>query len=68
MSEKIIVLETSGKWDSVENIKIKLFDNEKDAKEYCKKTTDDPMDEKYWRFAEIIDENTSYEPSRYKNF
>lgn len=63
----IIVLETSGKRDSVDNVKVKLFENRDAAEQYCKDTTDNPMDEKYWRYAEIIEEGHEYEMGRYKN-
>ena len=63
-----IVLETSGKWDSVDNVKVKLFDSGTDAEKYCRENTDNPMDEKYWKYCEIINENHTYEIARYRNF
>lgn len=64
----IIVLETSGKSQDVDNVRIKLFDNKIDAEKYCKEKTDDPMNEKYWRYAEIIEEDHEYEVARYRNY
>lgn len=64
----IIVLETSGKRDCVDNVKVKLFESREEAQQYCDKTTDNPMDEKYWRYAEIIEEGHEYEMGRYKNY
>ena len=64
---KIIVLETSGKNESVDNVRVKLFDNRADAEKYCTDTTDDPKDNKYWRYTEIIEEGMEYEMGRYWN-
>lgn len=67
-TKKIIVLETSGKGDDVDNVKITLFDDQKTADAYCKSVTDKNRDEKYWRYAEIIREKETYEMARYKNY
>ena len=64
----IIVLETSGKRDSVDGVKIKLFLNRIDAEKYCIDITDNPMNEKYWRYAEIIEDGRQYEMCRYENY
>lgn len=63
-----IVLETSGKRDSVEMVKVKLFGNRIDADLYCAENTDSPMEEKYWKYCEIIEEGHTYEMARYYNF
>ena len=63
-----IVLETSGKGDSVDGVKIKLFLNRIDAEKYCTETTDNPMNEKYWKYAEIIEDGKQYEMCRYENY
>lgn len=63
-----IVLETSGKRDSVIRVRVKLFDNLFDATNYCREHTDNPMDEKYWNYCEVIEEGRNYEISRYKNY
>ena len=65
--EIIIVLITRGKLDSVDNVKVVLFNNLLMAKEYCRKTTDCPKGEKYWTFAEIIKDGQDYEMYRYEN-
>jgi len=65
--KKIIVLETSGKGVDVDYVKVKLFDDKETAEQYCKKVTD-LIEEKYWRYAEIIKEDTTYEIARYENF
>lgn len=65
----IIVLITQGKNESVDYLAIHLFkDDEKDkAEAFCKEVTDkDP--ERYWTFAEIIQEGETIEPARYKNW
>jgi hypothetical protein len=64
----IIVLETSGKNESVDNVKIRLFTNWADAERYCGENTDNPMDKKHWRYCEIIEEGRNYEIGRYGNF
>ena len=64
----IIVLETSGKNESVDNVKIRLFTDRVDAERYCSENTDNPMDNKYWRYCEIIEEGRNYEMGRYNNF
>ena len=64
----IIVLETGGKRDCVYYVRVKLFENRNEAQEYCNKTTDNPMNEKYWRYAEIIEEGHEYEMGKYKNY
>jgi hypothetical protein len=64
----IIVLETSGKGQDVDNVRVKLFENRVDAEKYCVEKTDDPMEEKYWRFAQIIEEGREYEMARYHNY
>ena len=64
----IVVLETSGKWEYVDNVRVKLFENMVDAERYCSEKTDDPMEEKYWRYAQIIEEGHEYEMARYHNY
>jgi hypothetical protein len=64
----IIVLETSGKHEDVDNVKVKLFTNKVDAEKYCTENTDNPMEEKYWKYCEIIDEGHTYEMARYHNY
>ena len=62
----IIVLKTSGKRDEVDSIQIHLFHKKERAEKYCEDATDNPMDEKYWTFAEIVKEGLKYEISRYE--
>ena len=64
----IVVLETSGKGEDVDNVKVKLFTNKVDAEKYCAENTDNPMEEKYWKYCEIIDEDHTYEMARYHNY
>ena len=64
----IIVLETSGKTTDVQCVKVTLFEEREEAEKYCEENTDFPMDEKYWRFCEIIESGKLYEPARYKNY
>jgi len=64
----IIVLETSGKNDEVDYVKINLFEDKQEAEDYCRQNTDDPEDKKYWKYCEIINENHSYEIARYQNY
>ncbi len=64
----IIVLETSGKNEDVDNVKVKLFTNQIDAEKYCKENTDDPKERKYWTYCEIIQEGSNYEVARYCNY
>jgi hypothetical protein len=40
----IIVLETSGKHESVDTVKVKLFTSKVDAEKYCTENTDNPME------------------------
>jgi hypothetical protein len=63
-----IVLETSGKGSMVDYVRVRLFENKDDAEKYCVERTDNPMDEKYWRYAEIIEDGIQYEVARYQNF
>jgi hypothetical protein len=63
----IVVLETSGKKDAVENVRVKLFDNRADADEYCLEQTDNPKEERWWRHAEIIEEGREYAVFKYSN-
>lgn len=63
-----IVLKTEGKSESVDFVTIKLFESKFDAENYCKDNTDELKDEKYWKFAEIIQDGTQYEPARYINY
>ena len=72
-----IVLKTEGKSESVDFVTVKLFESKfvtvklfeskTDADKYCKDNTDEVKDEKYWKFAEIIQDGTKYEPARYVN-
>ena len=39
MNNPILVLITSGKWDEVISLAIKIFDDKEKAKEYCKLVT-----------------------------
>lgn len=64
----IIVLETTGKYEDVDSVKVKLFTEKTDAEKYCKENTDNPMEEKYWKYCEIIDEGHSYSPAQYHNY
>jgi hypothetical protein len=64
--EKIIVLETSGRGNDVECVKIKLCDTVESATTYCKSVTSDE-NEKYWTLSEIVDENVLYEMTRSEN-
>lgn len=63
----IIVLETSGKHEEVDNVRVKLFDTWYQADTYCKSVSDKNKKVKYWRFAEIIEEGKEYEVMRYQN-
>ena len=63
----IIVLETSGKNESVDNVRVKLFDTKQVAEQYCLDVSDKNQNQKYWRFAEIINEGLEYEIGRYEN-
>ena len=65
---KIIVLETSGKNESVDFVRIKLFESKEEAEAYCVKNTDEPKDKKYWKYCEVIEEGKTYEPAMYANF
>ena len=64
----IIVLETSGKNESVDYVRIKLFESKEEAEAYCVKNTDEPKDQKYWDYCEIIEDGQVYEPARYLNY
>ena len=66
--EMTIVLITSGKREDVHYVTVKLFANKADAEKYCLENTDNPRDEKYWKYCEIIEEGHTYEPSRYHNY
>lgn len=63
----IIVLTTGGKRQDVDYLKVKLFETREQALDYCIENNDDPMDEKYWIYSEIIEDGVIYEPSRYLN-
>jgi len=65
---KIIVLEKSGKNESVDFVRIKLFESKEEAEAYCKANTDEPKDKKYWNYCEIIEEGQTYEPACYLNY
>lgn len=62
----VVVLETSGKNDDVDNVKVKICANHQEAEEYCKEHTDDPMEENYWKYCKIINPNHTYEVGRYR--
>ncbi len=66
--EKIIVIRTGGKHESVDTVSVHLFDTKDEAKAFCKEHTDKPMTEKYWRYCEIIEQNKEYEMARYENY
>lgn len=66
--DKIIVLETAGKREDVDYVKIKLFNSMPVAEKYCKDTSDKDEDKKYWTHAEIVKEGVQYEVARYENF
>lgn len=63
----VIVLETSGQYEFVDNVRVKLFDNWYHADVYCKSVSDEEKKVKYWRFAEIIEEGKEYEVTRCQN-
>lgn len=63
----IIVLETRGKNEDVDYVKIKLFTSTEEAQKYCVKNTDNPMNKKHWKLSEIIEEGMEYEIYRYEN-
>jgi len=65
--EKIIVLETSGKNESVDFVRIKLFESKEEADVYSIENTD-LTSKKYWNYCEIIEEGQTYEPARYLNY
>lgn len=50
--EQIIVLQTSGKFESVDSAKVLLFEDEQKALEYCSRKT---KPGKYWTKAEIVE-------------
>lgn len=60
-----IVLEISGKREAVYNAKVRIFTDEKEAIDYCQEVTDPDLDEKYWNYAKIIEENKEYVIGRY---
>jgi len=64
----IIVLETTGKNESVDSVKVKLFESLSDAEFYCIENTDNPMDMKYWTYCEIVKDGVQYEVARYHNY
>ena len=64
----IIVLETSGKNESVDYVRIKLFESKEEAEAYCIANTDEPKDQRYWNYCEIVEEGAVYEPARYLNY
>ena len=66
--EKIIVLETSGKNESVDYFRIKLFESKEEADAYCAANTDKPKNQKYWNYSEIVKEGAFYYPARYLNY
>ena len=63
-----IVLVAKGKKESVTSVGVQLFENLFDATEYCIDVTDKLMNEKYWTYAEAIEEGIGYEPHPYKNY
>ena len=67
MKKQIIVLVTGGKNDDVDTVRVVLFDSYSEAVAFCNQTTDKNKDEKYWTFADIIEENKTYEPIRYEH-
>ena len=67
MKKQIIVLVTGGKNDDFDTVRIVLFDSYSEAVAFCNQTTDKNKDEKYWTFADIIEENKTYEPIRYEH-
>lgn len=60
-NSKTIVLETRGKNEDVDSVKIHLFEYASYANEYCEKLNNACGDRKYWRHAEIVNKNTLYE-------
>lgn len=64
----IIVLETSGKNIEVNYVKVITFNNISDAQSYCEQNTDYPKNKRHWKYCEIINENQTYEVTRYYNF
>ena len=65
---KTIVIRTGGKHESVDTVSVHLFDTKVDAEIFCAKYTDSSLDEKYWRYCEIIEQNKDYEMARYENY
>lgn len=63
----IVVLETSGKYDSVYAVRVILFTNKEEADKYCLEQTDSPKEESWWRNAEIIEECMEYSLHKYHN-
>ena len=67
-TKPVLVLQTGGKGEGVDYVVVKVFANEELAKEYCRQNTDNPKDEKYWKYCEIITEGKEYEVARYCNY
>ena len=65
---KIIVIRTGGKHESVDTVSVHLFDTKTEAELFCLEYTDSSLDEKYWRYCEIIEQNKEYEMARYENY
>lgn len=63
-----IVLKTGGKNEDAYIVSVQLFATKEEAEKYCKENTDANMDEKYWRYCEIIEHDKEYEIARYKNY
>ena len=63
----IIVLVTGGKREDVGWVEVHLFDNEEQAIKFKNEHTGDPED-KYWRYADIIDKGIKYQVIRYDVF
>lgn len=61
--DPIIVLEAEGKRDSLDFIKVLLFDNLEDAEDYCINNT---TAGKYWKSAQIVHPGWRYDRSDFK--
>ncbi len=62
--DKIVVVEATGRCNTVETIRVKLFNSYEDAANYCEENTENNPDEKYWTGCRIIFTDVEIEASR----
>ena len=56
----VVVLVTKGKREDIDDVCIRIFDTELDAKSFIKEVDTGPK--KYWTKAQIVEDNQSVDP------